>query len=226
MIPSGSLDFGDSSGAMSDLSASMWSEDSTAYPSPPPSSAPPPTAPPTVIPPPHSVTAAQPRASVVGAPVRMTVDELRAVWERVGMYVAEAASGLLERSKRTLVGNGSYEGFVAEALAQVPNASPPHASGEYGFLVYAQTGAQVHTRLADIMPGDVVVLRSAKLKGHKGLQSYSMSTGEGTPCVGVVSEFDAKKLKLRALQANQRVGQAVRTALGFSSSSQIARALC
>jgi myosin tail region-interacting protein MTI1 len=217
LIPSGSLDFGDSSGGMSDLSASMWSEDSTAYPSPPPTAASPPSsalppgaAPPTGIPP-HSVAAAQqPRASVVGAPVRMTVDELRTAWERVGVYVAEAASGLLERSKRTLVGNGSYEGFVAEALAQVPNASPPHAPGEYGFLVYAQTGAQVHTRLADIMPGDVVVVRSAKLKGHKGLQSYSMSSGEGTPCVGVVSEFDAKKLKLRALQANQRVGQAVR----------------
>ncbi|KAH9980039.1 hypothetical protein BGW80DRAFT_1164070 [Lactifluus volemus] len=138
----------------------------------------------------------------------MTVDELRAAWDRVGVYVAEAASGLLERSKRTLVGNGSYEGFVAEVLAQVPNASPPHAPGEYGFLVYAQTGAQVHTRLADIMPGDVVVLRGARLKGHKGLQSYNMSAGESAPCVGVVSEFDAKKVKLKALQANQRVGQA------------------
>jgi myosin tail region-interacting protein MTI1 len=209
-IPSGSLDFSDSGGAASDLSASMWSEDSTAYPpaAAAPSSAPP-TAPPTAISL-HSVTVAQPRASV-GVPARMTVDELRTAWERVGVYVAEAASGLLERSKRTLVGNGSYEGFVAEVLAQVPSASPPHAPGEYGFLVYAQTGTQVHTRLADIMPGDVVVLRGAKLKGHKGLQSYSMSAGEGTLCVGIVSEFDAKKLKLKALQANQRVGQAVRT---------------
>jgi myosin tail region-interacting protein MTI1 len=208
-IPSGSLDFGDSIGIANDLSASMWSEDSTAYPPTAttvtaPSSAPPP--PPTSIPP-HSV---QPRAPV-GPPARMTADELRAAWERVGQYVADSASGLLERSKRTLVGNGSYEGFVAEALAQVPNASPPHAPGEYGFLVYAQTGAQVHTRLADIMPGDVIVLRGARLKGHKGLQSYNMSAGESTPCVGVVSDFDAKKVKLKALQANQRVGQTVRT---------------
>jgi myosin tail region-interacting protein MTI1 len=200
-IPSGSLDFGDSIGISNDLSASMWSEDSTAYP---PTTV---TVPSSAPPPPHSV---QPRAPV-GPPARMTVDELRAAWDRVGVYVAEAASGLLERSKRTLVGNGSYEGFVAEVLAQVPNASPPHAPGEYGFLVYAQTGAQVHTRLADIMPGDVVVLRGARLKGHKGLQSYNMSAGESAPCVGVVSEFDAKKVKLKALQANQRVGQAVRT---------------
>ena len=234
-IPSSSLDFfrGDGGGAGaatgSDLSGtSRWSEDSTAYPAPLPASAPvpapaPPPQPQLQLQPqrPHSIIGGQPRASsvsvppvVAAAPARMTVDELRGVWERVGVYVAEAATGLLERSKRTLVGNGSYEGFVAEVLAQVPNASAPQAPGEYGFLVYAQTAAQVHARLADIMPGDVVVVQGARLKGHKGLQSYSMSAGEGSrPCVGVVSEFDAKKLKLRALQANRRVGQAVRCSI-------------
>ena len=136
----------------------------------------------------------------------MTADELRAVWYRVGAHVAEAAAGLFERSKRTLVGTGSYEGFIAEALAQVPNASAPHNPGEYGFLIYAQTAAQVHTRVTDIMPGDVVVLEGARLKGHQGLHTYSMSVGEASPCMGIVSDFDAKKLKLKALQANQRVG--------------------
>jgi len=150
-----------------------------------------------------------PRAHAVALP-RISADDLRALWNRVGVHVAEAASGLLERSKRTLVGTGSYEGFIAEALAQVPNAAAPHRPGEYGFLIYAQTGAQVHTRLTDIMPGDVVVLEAARLKGHKGLHTYSMSAGEGSPCMGVVGEFDPKKLKLKALQANQRVGQVVR----------------
>jgi len=199
-IPSSSLDFGDS-GATSDLSASMWSEDSTAYPP----AAPRVTAPPPAVPPRVSIDQPRPLAS---APARMTVDELRTVWGRVGYHVAEAAAALLERSKQKLVGNGSYEGFVAEALAEVPNASAAQGPGEYGFLVYAQTAAQVHTRLADIMPGDIVVLESAKFKGHKGLHSYSMSAGESAPCMGVVSEFDPKKLKLKALQANKRVGQA------------------
>ncbi|KAH9985838.1 hypothetical protein BJV77DRAFT_1071221 [Russula vinacea] len=58
------------------------------------------------------------------------------------------------------------------------------------------------------MPGDVVVLDGAKLKGYKGLHTYSMSAGERAPCMGIVSEFDVKKLKLKALQASQRVGQA------------------
>jgi hypothetical protein len=196
-IPSGSLELYDS-GVASDVSGSMWSEDSIIYPPP---------APPTGVPP-QPTMMGQPRAPAA-APARMTADELRALWHRVGAHVAEAASALFERSKRTLVGTGSYEGFIAEALAQVPNASPPPNPGEYGFLIYAQTGAQVHTRLTDIMPGDVVVLEGAKLKGHKGLHTYSMSVGEASPCMGVVSEFDAKKLKLKALQANQRVGQAV-----------------
>jgi hypothetical protein len=140
----------------------------------------------------------------------MTSNDLRALWGRVGVHVGEAALLLLERSKRALVGNGSYEGFIAEALALVSNALPPQSPGEYGILIYAQTAAQVHTRVTDILPGDVVVLDAAKLKGIKGLHTYRITAGEGAPCMGVVSEFDVKKLKLKALQANQRVGQAVR----------------
>ena len=204
-IPSGSFDLGNNV-ITSDLSGSMWSEDSTAYP-PAAQTSVSRSPPPTVVP---QQPVGQPRAPAIASPAQMTADELRALWYRVGAHVAEAASRLLERSKRTLVGNGSYESFIAEALLQVPNASPPHGPGEYGFLIYAQTAAQVHTRLTDIMPGDVVVLDGAKLKGYKGLHTYSMSAGERAPCMGIVSEFDVKKLKLKALQASQRVGQAVR----------------
>jgi hypothetical protein len=199
-IPSGALDMGDS---VADLSGSMWSDDSTAYP---PASLSPPPPPPTGAPPQPMGQPLRAPAAVLG---RMTADDLRALWGRVGVHVAKAALDLLERSKHTLVGNGSYEGFIAEALAQVPYASPPHGPGEYGILVYAQTAAQVHTRLTDILPGDVAVLEGARLKGHKGLHTYSITAGEGAPCMGVVSEFEAKKLKLRVLQANRRVGQAV-----------------
>ena len=108
------------------------------------------------------------------------------------------------------MGNGSYEGFIAEALALVPNAMPPQSPGEYGILIYAQTAVQVHTRVTDILPGDVVVVDAAKLKGHKGLHSYNISVGEGAPCMGIVHGYDFKKLKLKALQANRRVCHAVR----------------
>ncbi|KAI0031001.1 hypothetical protein K488DRAFT_79328 [Vararia minispora EC-137] len=131
-----------------------------------------------------------------------------AVWGRVGVQVAEAASALLERSKRALVGNGSYFGFVNTALAQVPQARLPQAGTDYGYLIYAQVGSTVQTRASEILPGDVIVLEDARLKGHKGLHNYSLSVGEGVPCLGVVAEFEAKKLKVKALQANQHVGQA------------------
>jgi hypothetical protein len=203
-IPSGSFDLG-----TGDLSGSMWSEDSTAYPPAVPGrpaiSTPPPLAGGAL----QQLVGQRPRTPAA-IPSQMTSDDLRALWDRVGVHVGEAASRLLERSKRTLVGNGSYEGFIAEALAQVPNALSLQSPGEYGILIYAQTAAQVHTRVTDILPGDVVVLDAAKLKGYKGLHTYSISTGEGAPCMGVVSEFDVKKLKLKALQANRRVGQAVR----------------
>ena len=199
-IPSGSLDLG-----TGDLSGSMWSEDSTAYPPPVPSRSSISTPPPAL----QQPVGQRPRTPVA-VPSQMTSDELRGLWERVGFYVGEAASQLLERSKRTLVGNGSYEGFIAEALALVPQALPPQSPGDYGILIYAHTAAQVHTRVTDIMRGDVVVLDAAKLKGHKGLHTYSISAGETAPCMGVVSDFDVKKLKLKALQANQRVGQVVR----------------
>ena len=197
-IPSGSLDLGSG-----DLSGSLWSEDSTAYPPAVPSR-------PSISTPPPPIPVLQRPRTPAAVPPQMTSEDLRALWGRVGVHIGEAASRLLERSKRTLVGNGSYEGFIAEALAQVPNALPPLSPPEYGILIYAQTAAQVHTRVTDILPGDVIVLDAAKLKGYKGLHTYSISAGESAPCMGVVSEFDVKKLKLKALQANRRVGQAVR----------------
>jgi len=153
----------------------------------------------------------QPRAAPVAISAYVTANELCAVWSHIGMHMAEAALDPFECSKRTLVGMGSYEGFIAEALVHVPNTALPHHLGEYGFLIYVQMGAKVHMCLMDIIPGDVVVLKGTKLKGHKGLQTYSQSMGGASPCMGVMPEFDVKKLNLRALQVNQRVGQAVRS---------------
>ncbi|KAL1722823.1 hypothetical protein EV715DRAFT_191889 [Schizophyllum commune] len=130
-----------------------------------------------------------------------------AVWGRVGVQICEAATTLFDKSKRTLIGDGSFHGFVAATLHEVPNAqavAPPEA---YGALVYAQQGQTVQKRVSEIMPGDVVLLRDAKLKGHKGLAAYSLSVGQGEDVVGIVGEFEGKKSKVRVFQANQHVGQ-------------------
>ncbi|KAJ7705051.1 hypothetical protein B0H17DRAFT_1156956 [Mycena rosella] len=137
--------------------------------------------------------------------VHYSADDLVAIWGRVGVHLCEAATQLYEKSKKSLVGDGTYTGFVHAALDEVPNAarSPPPA---WGYLVYSQSAASVQKRLSDIMPGDIVVLFDAKLKGHKGLATYNQTVGAGEPLVGIVSEFEPKKSKIRVFQANQHVG--------------------
>ncbi|KAI0263991.1 hypothetical protein BC834DRAFT_827029 [Gloeopeniophorella convolvens] len=203
-IPSGSLDFGDS-GATSDLSASMWSEDSTIYP---------PAAPPSAMSAQPSISSKPPPPAGVPrgpapVPEAISKEKLLTLHASVGIYVADAAAALHERSKREAPESSSHEGFVSRALSMVHNASPPQGPGEYGFLIYARTAAQVTTDVGEIMPGDIAVIETAKLKGHKGLHTYSMNVGEGVPCVGIVSEFDSKKSKFKTLQAGQRGGQAI-----------------
>ncbi|KAF8215132.1 hypothetical protein K438DRAFT_1561990 [Mycena galopus ATCC 62051] len=137
--------------------------------------------------------------------VHYSGDELVAIWGRVGVHLCEVATQLYEKSKKSLVGDGTYTGFVDAALSEVPNAarSTPPA---WGHLIYSQAAGSVQKRLSDIMPGDIVALFDAKLKGHKGLATYSQTVGAGEPLVGIVSEFEPKKSKIRVFQANQHVG--------------------
>ncbi|KAF8885672.1 hypothetical protein CPB84DRAFT_1865160 [Gymnopilus junonius] len=142
---------------------------------------------------------------------QMSADDLIALWGRVGVQVCEAATTLFEKSKKTLIGDGTYSGFIRSVLAAVPNAAAipnPEFAG-YGYLIYAQNGGAVQKRVSEIMPGDIVEIHDAKFKGHKGLQTYHQNVGGvgGEVLVGVVGEVEAKKSKIRVFQANQHVGQ-------------------
>ncbi|EEB87445.1 hypothetical protein MPER_15199 [Moniliophthora perniciosa FA553] len=97
-------------------------------------------------------------------------------------------------------------GFIQAALREVPNASSVTPDA-YGYLIYMQAGSSVQKRASEILPGDVVWLKDAKMKGHKGIQTYHQTVGVEEPVVGVVSEFEPKKFKIRVFQANQHVGQ-------------------
>jgi len=156
------------------------------------------------IPPPQPIP-----VPVAVAERQLSADELMAVWGRVGVQICEVATTLYDKSKKTLIGDGTYEGFVHTVLAEVPNACLPESDSDsetWGYLVYAQTGNAVLKRLSDILPGDVVELQDARLKGHKGLQVYNQIVEHA---VGVVSEFEPKKSKVKAFQTNQHVGQQV-----------------
>ena len=66
------------------------------------------------------------------------------------MQIHEVAAALFEKSKKSVVGDGSYLGFVRAVLAQVPTAAaPPDAGGaldELGYLVYSQVAGAVQRR--------------------------------------------------------------------------------
>ena len=141
---------------------------------------------------------------------QMTADQLAATWGRVGVQVCEVAVGLFEKSKKTLIGDGTFVGFVNAVLGQVPNASPVEEdASSFGYLIYFQTGPSVTKRAADIMPGDIITLQDAKLKGHKGIQAYHQNVGEGTPVVAIIGEYEPKKSKVKVYQASQHVGNQV-----------------
>jgi myosin tail region-interacting protein MTI1 len=142
------------------------------------------------------------------AEATLSSDELMAIWGRVGVHVIHSATELAEKSKKSIVGDGSFSGFVDAVLHGVPNARIP-APGPipvYGHIIYMQSGATVQRRVTDIMPGDVITLSDAKLKGHKGLQTYHQHVGEQEPCVGIISDFEPKKAKVKVLQASKQVG--------------------
>ena len=153
--------------------------------------------------------ARSPRSS--GMEPAMSADDLISVWGRVGVQVCEVATALFEKSKKTLIGDGSYAGFVKAVLKEVPNAAEVAVdSGEYGYLVYYQNGSVVQKRASEIMPGDIIEVHDARFKGHKGLQVYQQSVGgSGELVTGIVGEYDVKKLKVKVFQANQHVGQQV-----------------
>lgn len=198
--------------ADSDLGSSGWSDDSTAvhfHPPPPPPQAPALSNPASCSPTKQAASSSRRSTSSIDQQQVVSAEELMVVWGKIGVQVVEAASDLFEKSKRSLVGDGSYPGFVRAVLAQVPEALQSSDPEECGYVIYAQTGATVQRRVADIMPGDVIMFRDAKLKGHKNLHAYSQAVGmgEGGALVGIVHEFEAKKSKVRVWQANQHVGQ-------------------
>ena len=196
-IPNSSLDMETS---VADLSASSWSETFDTEETSPVKTA---------------ASSSKERRQSAG---QMTADQLMATWGRVGIQICEVAIELFEKSKKTVIGDGTYVGFVNAVLDKVPNASTVEEdASSFGYLIYAQTGSSVTKRAAEIMPGDIIALQDAKLKGHKGIQTYHRNVGEGAPVVAVIGEYEPKKSKVKAYQANQQVGSQVCYAINHVS---------
>ena len=201
-VPTGTLDLADSDllSSWTDAGESRLSATSGSLPQPAQASTP------------------QPKSLKSPTTVRvMSADDLIAVWGRVGVQVCEVATALFEKSKRLLIGDGTYEGFVKAVLADVPNVTDVSVdTGEYGYLIYSQNGSVVQKRASDIMPGDIIEFLDARFKGHKGLHAYQQTVGgSGELVIGIVGEFETRKSKIKVFQANQHVGQQVSCYLYF-----------
>lgn len=178
------------------------SHDDTAYPLPIPPQSPPPI-------PGHSRPSSMtpiPRPKDNGSKrVYASADDLVTLYNRVGVQVFTRAAALVEYSRKSVIGDGSGPGFVHTVLEQVPAAVILPDTGindagqvEYGPTIYVQNGSSVQKRASDIMPGDIVTIRQAKFKGHRGLTGYSTTVDL---VVGIVNEFEEKKGKLKIWQA-------------------------
>ena len=141
----------------------------------------------------------------------MTADQLNATWRRVGTQVNEVVRELFEKSKKTVIGDGTYLGFVNAVLERVPNTSTVQEGGSsFGYLIYVQSGPSVTRRIVDIKPGDIITLQDAKLKGPKGLRTYHQDVGQGVPVVAIIDEYRSRKSTVKAYQAYHQAGNQVR----------------
>ncbi|EJD50482.1 hypothetical protein AURDEDRAFT_58129 [Auricularia subglabra TFB-10046 SS5] len=129
----------------------------------------------------------------------LDADALTTLGVRIGTRVLHNAQALASQAKHRVIGDGTSAGFVRAVLDHVEDAAPPTETG-FGHLIFSQTANSVQLRKCDILAGDVVQLRDARLHGRKGLKSYTQTVDDA---VGVVVEFEHKGSKIRALKANQ-----------------------
>lgn len=102
------------------------------------------------------------------------------------------------------------------------NAGVPRPSGNaWGQVIFEQEAGSILRRYDEVSgcilqystdasvkprPGDIAAFYDAKLKGKKGLHTYSQHVGSvEEPLVGVISEFEDRKHKLRVLQVERGV---------------------
>lgn len=122
-------------------------------------------------------------------------DQMEEFYERFGRHISEAAAKL----QNTVVGDGTPQTLILDLLRPFPDALRPVGTRAYGALVYSNM-ANASTQQHDmIRPGDILTIRNARFQGKHGPMHAKYSVEVGKPDhVGVVSEWDGTKKKVRA----------------------------
>ncbi|KAJ9107396.1 hypothetical protein QFC21_000846 [Naganishia friedmannii] len=129
--------------------------------------------------------------------VRPNYNELKDASKSYGAKVARAAAKLIESGKKQTIGDGSPRALVWTAMSE----AGLDANTTFGTLIWEQQGHTIQQRQDDIRIGDIVVLHDVKLKGKKGLLSYTQQAGSvQEPVFAVCSHVDEKKTKIKVYQ--------------------------
>jgi hypothetical protein len=128
-------------------------------------------------------------------PARLRQDQLEEAHEHFGRPLHDA----VVLKKDNIVGDGTPQGLIQELLKPFPHALLPVGTRSYGALVYANLANASTQQNDEIRAGDILTLRNAKFQGKHGPMhaKYSMDVGKPDH-VGVVSEWDGTKKKVRA----------------------------
>ncbi|KAI6247646.1 hypothetical protein HI914_03924 [Erysiphe necator] len=128
-------------------------------------------------------------------PPRPHQDQLEQAHEQIGQSVFERVTA----RKETIVGDGKPQDLIKELLSPFKDALPPIGKRVYGALVYCNIANACTHQNDEIRPGDIITLRNAKFQGKHGAlgAKYTMEVGKPHH-VGVVSEWDGTKKKIRA----------------------------
>jgi hypothetical protein len=128
-------------------------------------------------------------------PSRLRQDQLEQAHDQFGRRIHDAVTS----KQNTVVGDGTPHGLIQELLKPFTNALLPVGNRAYGAVVYGNLANASTQQNDEIRPGDIITLRNTKFQGKHGPMhaKYSMEVGKPDH-VGVVSEWDGTKKKVRA----------------------------
>ncbi|EHK98390.1 putative SH3 domain-containing protein C23A1.17 [Glarea lozoyensis 74030] len=128
-------------------------------------------------------------------PARLRQDQLEQAHDQFGRRIHDAVTS----KQNAVVGDGTPHGLIQELLRPFTNALLPVGNRAYGAVVYSNLANASTQQNDEIRPGDIITLRNTKFQGKHGPMhaKYSMEVGKPDH-VGVVSEWDGTKKKVRA----------------------------
>lgn len=124
-------------------------------------------------------------------------DDLERAHARFGSRLLSAAKS----KENTSVGSGDAAALIAECTRSLDGALGPIGTRSFGVAIYTNIGNASVNSIDEILPGDVLHFRNAKLQGHKGAMKskYAVEVGKPDHC-GVVVEWDGTKKKVKVLE--------------------------